>query len=260
MTSISDSFLHSLVAGLDDENTIGVTMGGSFARGEGGRFSDVDLRRYIRKGPADNADSMRFVNDILVSVYSLPLEDEAENLHKPHRAIWTIPGLRQARILLDKDGSIAALIAAAMKVDWRDLQPAANDYISHELCGRTEEIHKVLDGLERESESKTIFATWGLSESLAKILLVRHGVLVPTENVFIDLAQATAGRDSNWSRQFRLVIGLDTPPVGELPYHCIGIASLRLYRETVSLMRPVLHPDEAIVIDRTLDVMKEAGY
>jgi UTP:GlnB (protein PII) uridylyltransferase len=42
MSTLTDSFLQSLVAELDDENTVGVTMTGSYARGEGGPYSDVN--------------------------------------------------------------------------------------------------------------------------------------------------------------------------------------------------------------------------
>ena len=260
MKSVDDSFLRSLVTRLDNENTIGITLGGSFARGEGGHFSDVDLRQYVRTEPAVDSDFMNFEDDILVSVCLLTLEDEAANLRYPQKAIWAIPGLRQARILLDKDGSIASLIEAAGNVNWHDLQPAANDYASYELCGLVEEVYKILDGLEKDSESKTANATWGLSIGLAKVLLVQRGVFIPTENAFFDLAQSTAGKASNWSKRFRLVIGLDGPPLGEAPYYCRGVAGLRLYQETVVLMQSILRPDDAAVIHRTLEIIATAGY
>ena len=80
------------------------------------------------------------------------------------------------------------------------------------LCGFAEEIHKILAGLAQRDESKTLNATMGLTQGLATTLLVQRGVLIPTENVYIDLAQETAGRTSDWTRQYRLAIGLDPLP------------------------------------------------
>ena len=262
MTVVDEAFLLRLASQLDGADTLGVTMEGSLARGEGGRYSDVDLTRYVTHAPENKADaaSLRFVEGILVSVKTQAIAEELATLRQPQKAIWAIPELRQARLLLDKDGVVAGLIEAARRADWRELQPAADEYASHELCSLAEEVHKVLDGLALGKPSKVIYATWGLSEGLARILLVQRGVLVPTENVFIDLAQSTAGQDSAWSRLFRRVVGLDAPAEGEEPYRGVGIAALRLYRETASLIRDILQAGDREVIDRTLDVVAEAGW
>jgi hypothetical protein len=190
----------------------------------------------------------------------LTIDDEVKRLHQPNRAIWTIPGLRQARILLDKDGSIARMIEAARQVDWHDLQPSADQYASNELCSLAEEVYKVLAGLAKGDESKTVYALWGLSEGLSTILLVQRGVFIPTENAYLDLAQATAGRDSNWSRQLRLVLGMDVLPTDKPPYCSIGQAGIRLYQETVAIMQDLILPDDAVVIKRTLKSIVEAGF
>jgi len=78
MTTVDNSFFYSLATRLDDENTIGVTMSGSFPRGEGGRFSDVDLQKHVYKEPEDDADSdyLRVLDDMLVSVQLKPHEVE----------------------------------------------------------------------------------------------------------------------------------------------------------------------------------------
>lgn len=257
---LSDSFLESMVAELNGENTVGVTLVGSFARGEGGRFSDVDLRVYVCTGAPAEFNQYRFVDNRMVSTYTLTVEDECKNLRKPWKAIWAIPGLCQARILLDKDGSIARMIATANSVNWEDLQPAADEFASHDLCEMAEEVDKILDGLEKGNESKIVYAIWGLSEELAEILLVQRGVLIPTENSFIDLAQKTAGRDSNWSRQFRIMLGMDVPPASHCPYRTHGTAALRLYEETVALMKVVIRPEDWAVIGNTLENIIQAGY
>ena len=262
MIALPDSFLHNLVSKLDDENTVGITMSGSMARGEGDRYSDVDIQHYVRLVPETRveADSLRFMDGFLVSIHASLLEDEAASLRRPHRAIWVVPGLRQARILLDKDGSVARLIESARDFRWSDIQPAADAMVSWQLCGLAEEVYKILGALETHNESKTLYAVSSLLFDLVETLLVRHGVLVPTENAYFDLAQETAGRDSEWTRQLRLAAALDPLPPGSPVYVSRGVAGMNLYRLTAGLMRDILRPEEAAVIRRTLARMAEAGY
>jgi hypothetical protein len=162
MDPLPDSFLQKLVILLNNENTIGVTMPGSFARGESGLYSDIDLWHYVRQMPPDETVPyhVQFVDGFMVSIKLITLEEEYTHLRNPEQAIWAIPGLRQSRILLDKDGSIATLKEAAVKATWGSLQTAANTYASWSLSANSEEIHKILDGLARQNESKTLYAIW----------------------------------------------------------------------------------------------------
>jgi hypothetical protein len=262
MRILTDSFLHSLVARLDNENTVGAVLAGSFARGEGGPYSDVDIRCYVRQVPANPAEMfiMKYVDGYLVSIYLTKLEDEYASLQSPQKAIWAVPGLRQSRILLDKDGSVAALKESADKFSWGPMQAAADAYASWNLCGFTEEVYKILGGLAQQEESKTLNATHGLTHGLAINLLVQRGVLIQTENAYIDLAQATAGQESDWTRQFRLAIGLDPLPPESPPFLAYGAAGLRLYRETVKLLQHILLPEDAAVVNRVVDMIAKAGY
>jgi hypothetical protein len=262
MSTLTDSFLKELVAALDNPNTVGVAMTGSHARGEGGQYSDVDIHQYVRQMPDNPAEIayLRFMDGILVSVSLTSLDEAYANLRNPKKAVWAIPGLRQLRILLDKDGSIAILKETAEKTEWQPMQAAANAYASRTLSGSAEEIHKILAGLAQRNESKTLYAIWGLTYALANLLIVQRGLLIQTENVFIDLAQEAAGRTSEWTRQFRLSIGLDLIPLEEPAYIGYGIAGLCLYRETAGLLQNILLPDDAVVVDRTIANIAEAGY
>jgi hypothetical protein len=262
MKTIPDSFLQKLVAQLDDENTIGITLGGSLARGEGDRYSDVDILRYLRVVPENKVDSdwLRFMDGFLVSAHATTVEEETANLHRPHRAIWVVPGLRQARILLDKDGSLNRLIESARNFRWSDLQPAADAMVSWQLCGLAEEVYKIIGALETQDESKTLYAVSSLLFDIVETLLVQRGILVTTENVYFDLAQKTAGIESDWTRQLRLAAALDPFPADRPVYVTRGVAGLNLYRITAEMMRGILRSEEAAVVKRALEVITEAGY
>jgi len=262
MSTLSDPFLQFLVTQLDNENTIGVTMTGSYARGEGGPYSDVDIHCYVRQMPSNAAETsyLRLIKGYLVSVSLTTLESAYDSLRNPNKAIWVIPGLRQGRILLDKDGSMAALKEFAAKVTWEALQTSADAYASWNLSGCTEEIYKILAGLAQQDESKTLYAVWGLTHELANTLLIQRGILIQTENVYIDLVQETAGRTSTWTRQFRLAVGLDQLPPEEPAYLGYGAASVRLFCETARILQAILLPEDASIVAQTLAIIAEAGF
>jgi hypothetical protein len=203
---------------------------------------------------------LSIIEGYIASIKLTTLEKEYAGLRNPEQAIWVIPGLRQAWILLDKDGSIAALKETAVKATWEPLQSAANAYASWKLSGTAEEVHKILGGLAQRNESKTLYAIWSLTKELTNAVLIQRGVLIPTENVYIDRAQEAAGRTSGWTRQFRLAIGLDPLPLGEPAFVGYGVAGLRLYRETATLLQHILLPEDSAVVNRTLEMMTEAGY
>jgi hypothetical protein len=262
MHTLPAAFLQKLVARLNDENTLGIILSGSFARGESGTYSDVDLWRYVRQEPAGDFEMphLEYVDGYLVSVKASLIEKDQAGLRNPQQAIWVIPGLRQAEILLDKDGAVAALLEAARTISWETLQPAADAFASRDIASTAEEIYKILDGLAKGNESKIGYALWSLTRELADALLVQRGVFIPTENAYLDFAQAAAGRTSSWTRQFRLAIGLDPLPAGIPAFISLGIAGLQLYRESVLLLQESLLPEDAQIVDRALEIMTEAGY
>jgi hypothetical protein len=262
MPDPTDTYLQKLAALFDNEDIQGITLSGSYARGEAGPFSDLDLWLYVRQEPAGEFGMPRleYIDGYLVSTYKTTLEKEYSSLRNPEYAIWCIAGLSQARILLDKDGAITNLKATALNLNLELLQPAADLFASRRLAATAEEVYKILDGLAKGDESKTLYAIWSLTQDLATTLLVQHGTLIPTENKFIDLAQATAGRTSSWTHQFRLATGLDSLPTGKPVFIGIGTAGLGLFRETASFLRSILKPEDARIIDRTIEVMTKAGY
>jgi predicted nucleotidyltransferase len=262
MCELTDSFLQSLIALLDDDNTVGLTLAGSFARGEGGPYSDVDIHQYVRQMPADDTAAyvMRYMEGHLVSITLMTVDVQSACLRDPKKAIWAVPGLRQERILLDKDGSIEALKESAARFNWEPMQAAAAAYASWNLGGLAEEIHKILAGLAERDESKTLNATMGLTQGLATTILVQRGVFIPSENILIKIVQETAGWESDWTRQYRLAVGLDTLPPEQPAFIGRGVSGLRLYCETAGLLQESLQPEDAAVIYRAIEIIQKAGY
>jgi hypothetical protein len=262
MDTLSETFLQSLIDRLDGPDVVGITISGSHARGEADRYSDVDLSCYVRTLPENKLDrcTLRYWGDSLVSIHTTTIEAERAELNDPEHAIWAIPGVRQAHILLDKNGTIAALKQFAESLCWADLQPAADVFAAEEIMGCAEEAHKILSGLAGEQESTVFYAAWGLIGGMLHALAAQRGLLIRTENEYFDLVQEAVGRDSAWTAAFRLASGCDNGPVNLHPYKLRGAAALALYRETAILLAPIIPGHHREVLDSTLALIAEAGY
>ena len=256
---LTDLFLQSALEQIDSRDVIGVGVVGSYARGQESKYSDVDFDIFVSKLPENPYDryTMRYWDDKLISLKYTLLDDERSALTNPLRAIWAVPGLRGMRILLDKDGSMAALQQAAQGFDWSSLQDAANEYAAEQIMGNAEEVHKILSGLAREHESTVLYASWGLVKNILETVAVQRGILIVSENRYFDLIQDSMGRNSEWTRAFRTTWGLDA---GGSAYQQRGAAALTLYRLSAEMFDGLIPEKHRAVVDKTLQLIKEARY
>src|SRR5690348_2967982 len=103
---LSDEFLARLIVELDSETVRAIILHGSYARGDAlPPYSDIDLVRIVQEAPA-HLDQKRFLyrDGYLLSISSRPLSVYRKRFAQPEKAIFAVPGVREALILLDKDG------------------------------------------------------------------------------------------------------------------------------------------------------------
>ncbi len=257
--TLSGLFIHSILERIDSPDVIGIDIVGSYARGQESKYSDVDLDIYVSKLPENVYDryTLRHLDEKLVSLKYTLLDDERAALTNPRRAIWAVPGLRGMKILLDKDGSMAALQKAAQEFDWSPLQPAADEFAAEMVMGNAEEVCKILNGLARGHESTVLYATWGLVKNMLEAVAVQRGIMIASENRYFDLIQDSVGRDSERTRTFRRAWGLEADASH---YKGRGAAALRLYCLTVAMFNELIPEKHREVVNKTLQLIKEAGY
>lgn len=257
--TLSDSFVQSVLERIASPDVIGVGIVGSYARGQESKYSDVDFDVFTSRLPENPYDrhKLRYWDDKLISLKHTLLDDERSALMDPRRAIWAVPGLRGMRILLDKDGSMAALQKAAQEFDWLPLQPAADEFATEEIMGNAEEVHKILNGLARGHESTVLYASWGLVKNMLEAVAVQRGIMIISENRYFDLIQDSVGRDSEWTRAFRTAWGLN-PDGSQYPQR--GAAALALYRLSAEMFDTLIPDQHRDVVNKTLHLVKEAGY
>ncbi len=122
--------------------------------------------------------------------------------------------------------------------------------------GCAEEAHKILSGLARGHESTVLYATWGLVKGMLDAVAVQRGLMIVSENRYFDLIQEAMGRDSKWTRAVRTAWGLDS---GSSQYQSRGNAALALYCLTAARFEALIPERHRAVVDRTLQLIKEAG-
>ncbi len=108
MSSVSvlpDVLLSDLVAEFADADTIGMLLAGSHARGDATPHSDIDLIRFAAVLPETDADryTLAYREGHLISLSTTTVDAKRAELGRPETAIWAAPGLRQARLLLDRE-------------------------------------------------------------------------------------------------------------------------------------------------------------
>lgn len=259
---ISDPFIRSLITRIDSPNVIGIGLVGSFAREQENQYSDVDLDIFVGKLPERQYDryTLRYWDNYLVSLKYLLLEDEHAAFSNPERAIWAIPGLRQMKILLDKDGSLASLQKDAQTFEWKSLQPAADEFAAEQIMGCAEEVRKILSGLANKHESTVLYAAWGLVSSMLRAVCVQRGLFIESENLYFDIIQGAFGQDSKWVHAFRTAWGLEPASFDQPQFQVRGASALSLYHHTARMFNQLIPNEHRGVVRDTLRLIEEAGY
>jgi hypothetical protein len=256
--TLSDPFIQSILEKIDSPDVIGVGIVGSYARGQEGKYSDVDVDIFVSRLPDSDYDryTLRYWDGKLVSLKYALLEDERAALTDPRRAIWAVPGLSGMKIVLDKDGSLNELQKMAQKFDFSLLQSLADEFAAEEVMGCAEEVHKILNGLVRSHESTVLYATWGLVKCMLEAVAVQRGIMIVSENRYFDLIQDSVGRDTKWVSAFRTAWGLDST---SSQYQWRGAAALKLYRLTAVMFDGLIPAKHRDVVKNTLRLIKESG-
>jgi hypothetical protein len=260
-TTLTERELATLIArfGGDEVEALGLT--GSYARGQATAYSDVDLLRFVAQEPESGRAQYRLwlVDGRLVSVSTTTLASKRAELTRPQSAIWAVGGLRQMRILADRAGGLAALLAEARAFTWTPaLRAAAAEHASETLADLAEEAQKALGARERGDESAMLYAALGLQQLVIRAALVARGVLLDSENDWFDAALRLEPPDSRWRRLLRAVVGYGAPPAGIAPARGRTEAALWFYVEATRLLADTLTADDAALVAATVARIRAA--
>ena len=251
---VSEDLLDAIVNNIRTDNTVAIVLTGSLARGEATEFSDIDLFHYVDELPADvDKYAIRYEDNILVSISTATIESEQAKLQRPDTAIWSVEGVRQAKILVDPQGRFEALQQDAKDFIWTDeLQHQANQLASRLLMDDGEEARKVLTGLAKGDASIILYATYGLVLGLSKSIAIQQGLLLISENEYFRRIREAIQSHPKLAFHYDLAVGFSNISVDNgNTVRMRGIASLQLYDNTADFLADAIQDDHRATIEKT---------
>ncbi len=253
----SDVDLQSLAQRFDAPGASAIALLGSYARGDQGTFSDVDLVRLHANPPAATGGASHLIDGRLVVVSDVGPAQVEEWFTRPEVVVNVIAGLRAGRALVDREGAFRAVQIRARAFLWdAAMQQRANAWASQQMVGWIEEVHKGLEGLRSDDTGRLLHARFGCTWGLTRVVQVQRGVLVSGDNAFYDEVAAAMGRGSEWVRLRQLAFGVEEE--GRRPLSLRGqvSAGLRLYALTARLIAEALRPEDEPLITETVRLIE----
>lgn len=255
---VSDEFLHSCVAEMDEGCVTAIILGGSQARGDATRYSDVDFMRLVKTPEDVKPKRYMYREGRLVSIGTRTIAKYRASMQDPESAIFVVPSMREARILLDKDGEFARFQQEARSFTWEPLQELANEQAGTLLMLFSEYAHKILGSMLVRDEIALASAVNELLYQMTLAMAIQRGVLIESGNSYFRQVEHSVSFGSAWTRYHLVVAGLEQVVSQRSNIEERAIAALRLYQETLVIMRDALQPMHREVAEQTSRIIEEA--
>lgn len=253
---LSQSRLKEITQRYMNKNVEAIILVGSYARNTAKPESDIDITIYQNDLKNSVEIQREQFEGCQLSISRTTIEDHA-SLSNPTKAVWSVDYLRTAKPLYDPNGSFATLQNKAHTFEWKSIQVAANVAASHKLEKYTEEVIKIVGGLKEKDDFTTLNALSWLYMGLPMVIALQKGIFLINESSFFKQILTALGEESNWSRYFLFVTGIKTFSSPYTPIQTRGIAGLYLYKETESIIKKFITPEDQTNIDEALKLIDE---
>ena len=188
----------------------------------------------------------------LVSVSWRTHEAELGSFAQPWRAGAVIPAWRNAVVLHDGSGVAAELASAAAEWGWEQIDAECDAWVTDEVTGYAEEVHKLHAALERGDDLDAVVQRSVLALRLPRALSVHHRLLYETDH---DLWRLVAERmGDGWRAAHAASLGLGAEPVGES-----SRAALRLFVLAADAVEPLFDARQRAVVTAAREACIVAG-
>jgi hypothetical protein len=246
-----------LIRRFDGPGVRALVLMGSFARGDPGPFSDIDLLRLSETDDPVDADGSHLIEGWLTAVTTIGPAALEASFREPERVVHAIKGYRTGVALIDREGSFAEVQTRSERFVWdEEMQIRANAWASSQMVGWIEEVHKGLEGLRSGGIGRLLNARFGLSWGLSRVMEVQRGVLIGSDNSFYEEVADAMGKESEWVRLRGAAFAIEregteaAPPLRQQV-----VAGLRLYVETARLLEGSLTPEAKRLIEHAVSLI-----
>jgi hypothetical protein len=238
-------FLEELLPELDGEEVEGIILGGSHARGNATALSDVDIALFVRSEAQLQPRRYFYRRGLLVSVTTKTIAGVRAAMTNPQAATRVVPGISQSRVLLDKGGSLAALMEDLARFSWEPMQERANRHVSDLMYGLVETVHKLANEVVKGNEAGVAYIMDKLLDALTEAVVIQRGVMIQSDSTYYRQAQEAVGTDSEWTEYHRRAAGLTGATLEARAKAC-----LYLHRLTLDLVRPAMIEEHIQVVEQ----------
>jgi hypothetical protein len=238
-------------------DAVAVGLFGSVARGDCGRYSDVDIVQFV-DGGCKAADALSTIVDgLLVVVSCVDARNVDEWFHDPDEATKWIAGLRVVVPVSDPTGFLGTLRERAARFVWNDdMQRRANEKAGNEMVGWAEEAHKGLAGLHDWHTGRLLNARFGLSWGMVDVMRVYRGVLCVGDNH--TLPQVLDACGGQWASLCRQAYGISSGAGASSVLSDQVRAGLHLYALTAQQIGADLSASCRPVVEHTVAEIEQA--
>ena len=220
-----------------------VVLGGSWARGDAHRASDIDL--WVFGLPT--APSVLWHDPFMVTLRRTTEAAEARRLRCPPELGGCVPGWRVAVALHDPEGIARRLQRAARAFRWEDVSDRCDRWVADQTVGWAEEAIKLVRALGQGEWATAAVQRDLLAEHLGFVMAIHRRTFWDSENHFWErISRQVGGR---WAAAQRAALGI---PSATLEQSCH--ASLELYAETTRAVWGTLGPEARTIATHTCEV------
>ncbi len=259
LVPFSETFLSELIAEIETDQMRGMVLGGSHARGDATPYSDVDLACFVPDVFRPLSKRFLYREGHLVTLGLRTLAGIQQQLTDPSLALWIVPGFRQARILLDRDGSMRQLKLMVEHFAWEPLRPQAIEDAGQRLIADAEYIHKLLSTCWKGNLAGIAYATTHLFDGATMAMALFHPVFITTDSLYYQEVEAAVGLDTAWTQYHRLLLGTSTSAEEGSSVEARGKLAMRLYRETAHVLWPTLDEQRRSLVEQVLRLIEQAS-
>ena len=220
-----------------DRGATSVVLGGSWARGDAHRESDLDVWVFGMRTGGD----LLWRPPFMVVVDRRSVRAEERRLRTPPHIGGSVPGWRVARPLHDPHAIARRLRAEARRFQWSTVRPKCDRWVAEQVVRWAEEAIKLVRALATGNFATAAVQRNLLAEGLGFVIAIHRHWFWDSENeAWERIGRAVGG---TWGAAQRAALGI---PRGSVATSCQG--ALALYGATAEEIGPLLRPDERAIV------------
>jgi predicted nucleotidyltransferase len=225
-----------------------VWLAGSYARGDAGPYSDLDIGALTDGNKRGR--SFRLYAGMLTSIVWTTADATRASFRDPSQIGGSVPGWRSAVLLHDPYEAGNKLREEALAWTWDEVSGSCDRWVVGQFLQLCEEVHKLLNAIAGGHEMNAAVRRSVLAQRLPLVLSVHRRILYDSETRLWDAVADTLGAE--WRACQTATLGFGGQSLaGSLA------AALRLYEMAADELRPVFAADQLAVVAKTLERLGE---